>query len=206
MARRKNVHIAAFQFEVKPNEIFICADSVEDTKRTCSTSTYIRSNTMPVKTGWVRIKQGCYIGNIALVQKETGNQLEVACVPGIPHALRAKDDELRLRPKRELITIDSIEELRRETLKIKEDELHPLTNFGWEGRTYENGLKIITLLEGKWTAVEAPSLEEVSQFLESRIKAEHKYQLPSGLTGSDPYRQSTSGSTCGSTRRFTLVF
>ncbi|TDL13670.1 hypothetical protein BD410DRAFT_810349 [Rickenella mellea] len=222
MARRKKVHVDAFQFEVKPNEIFIRADNPEDAKRACATSTYIRSDTMrwlpdeeadniladlkkyrrvaasaAITTGWVRIKQGTYIGDVALVRKDTGSELEVACVPRIPHALWAKEDELRLRPKRELIRIDSIEELRRSTLKIDKDSPDLLTSFEWEDRTYQNGLEIITLPPGKWTPVEAPSVEEVIQFLESGIDEEASTYVTSILLQKDDDVEITDGEHAG---------
>ncbi|TDL15275.1 hypothetical protein BD410DRAFT_809046 [Rickenella mellea] len=192
LAKNKRVHVAAFHFEPKMNEIYIRADTLEDVTRACKGSTHFliqtlrrvpfedadkivaafkKSRKVPEAntTGWVRIKHGPYIGDVGLVRKETGNKLEVACVPRIPHAEWADADEQRIRPKRELIRIDRIEDLRRGTLVLNKENPDSLTTFEWEGRTYEKGLEIISVLQGKWAAVEAPALQEVHQFLESGI-------------------------------------
>lgn len=192
-AKKEQLTVEAFALSFDANHVYIRANHIDIARCVCAGYSNIfllrlhpvaqenipavltamkkaRRLLPAITSAWVTVKdkKSIYNGDLAAVLSTSPESVEVACVPRIPHPWYASKEDLQRRPPPQIVKIDDIPSLRRETLKTDGDSV---VTFKWEGRTYNDGLEVITLTPDKCTAVYHPPLDHFTiQFLESGIR------------------------------------
>ncbi|TDL14127.1 hypothetical protein BD410DRAFT_809972, partial [Rickenella mellea] len=162
-AKKEQLPVEAFALPFDANHIYICANHIDIARCVCTgyynifllrlypvakenipavlTAMKKARRLLPaITSAWVTVKDetSIYNGDFAAVLCTSPESVEVACVPRIPHPWFAREEERQRRPPPQIIKINDIPSLHRETL---ETDGNLVATFKWEGRTYNNGLE-----------------------------------------------------------------